>query len=88
MKINLEDIDITVSFPHLPSNARTFEKISGIKIDQSVIGSCTNGNIKDMREAAEILRGRKIASWVRCIAFSNPRNLQAMYSRGTSGHIY
>lgn len=66
-EINLEDIDITVSFPHLPSNARTFDKISGIKIDQSVIGSCTNGNIKDMREAAEILRGRKIASWVRCI---------------------
>ncbi|MDO5650138.1 MAG: 3-isopropylmalate dehydratase large subunit, partial [Gallicola sp.] len=66
-EINLEDIELTVSFPHLPSNAKTFGQFDQVRIDQAVIGSCTNGNIKDMREAAEILRGRKIADWVRCI---------------------
>ena len=65
--INLSDIKPTVSFPHLPENAKTFDEIGDVKIDQVVIGSCTNGRIEDMRAAAEILKGKKVAKGVRCI---------------------
>ncbi len=66
-EIDLATIKPTVSFPHLPSNAKTFDQFGEIKIDQVVIGSCTNGNIKDMRDAAEILKGRKVKDGVRAI---------------------
>lgn len=66
-EIDLSTIKPTVSFPHLPSNAKTFDQFGDIEIDQVVIGSCTNGNIKDMREAAEILKGRKVKDGVRAI---------------------
>ncbi|NLD17185.1 MAG: 3-isopropylmalate dehydratase large subunit [Tissierellia bacterium] len=66
-EIDLSTIKPTVSFPHLPSNAKTFDQFGEIKIDQVVIGSCTNGNIKDMREAAEILKGHKVKDGVRAI---------------------
>lgn len=65
--IDLGAIQPTVSFPHLPENAKTFDEIGEVKIDQSVIGSCTNGRIEDLRAAAEILKGRHIAKNVRCI---------------------
>lgn len=65
--IDLAQIKPTVAFPHLPENAKTFDEIGDIKIDQSVIGSCTNGRIEDLRAAAEILKGRKVADNVRCI---------------------
>ncbi len=65
--IDLSQIKPTVAFPHLPENAKTFDEIGDIKIDQSVIGSCTNGRIEDLRAAAEILKGRKVADNVRCI---------------------
>lgn len=65
--IDLSQIKPTVAFPHLPENAKTFDEIGDIKIDQSVIGSCTNGRIEDLRAAAEILKGRKVAKNVRCI---------------------
>ncbi|MCR5122048.1 MAG: 3-isopropylmalate dehydratase large subunit [Ruminococcus sp.] len=65
--IDLSQIKPTVAFPHLPENAKTFDEIGDVKIDQSVIGSCTNGRIEDLRAAAEILKGRKIADGVRCI---------------------
>jgi 3-isopropylmalate/(R)-2-methylmalate dehydratase large subunit len=65
--IDLSEIKPTVAFPHLPENARTFDDIPDIKIDQVVIGSCTNGRIEDLRAAAEILKGKKVASHVRCI---------------------
>jgi 3-isopropylmalate/(R)-2-methylmalate dehydratase large subunit len=57
----------TVAFPHLPENTRTIDKVGNVKIDQVVIGSCTNGRIEDMRTAAEILKGRKVHPDVRCI---------------------
>lgn len=57
----------TVSFPHLPSNTRPASEARGVVIDQAVIGSCTNGRITDMRQAAEVLRGHKVHSNVRCI---------------------
>lgn len=65
--IDLSEIKPTVAFPHLPENAKTFDEIPEIKIDQVVIGSCTNGRIEDLRCAAEILKGRRIAEHVRCI---------------------
>lgn len=64
--INLDELDMTVSLPHLPENTRP-ARACRQTIDQVVIGSCTNGRISDMRDAAEILRGRKVAKGVRCI---------------------
>ena len=66
-EIDLSKIKHTVSFPHLPENTHTTDEIGDIRIDQVVIGSCTNGHYKDLAEAAEILRGRKIAKHVRAI---------------------
>ena len=66
-EIDLSMITPTVAFPHLPENTRTFDQIGDIKIDQVVIGSCTNGHYKDLAEAAEILKGRKVAKRVRAI---------------------
>ncbi len=68
-EIDLTDIKPTVSFPHLPDNTRTIDNVGNIKIDQVVIGSCTNGRITDLRIAAEILKGRKVHPDVRCIIF-------------------
>ena len=65
--IDLSALRPIVAFPHLPSNTKTIDEAKGVKIDQSVIGSCTNGRIEDMRAAAEVLRGRKVADGVRCI---------------------
>lgn len=65
--IDLSQIKSTVSFPHLPENAKTFDEIGDIAIDQVVIGSCTNGRLSDMAAAAEILKGKKVAKGVRVI---------------------
>ena len=66
-EIDLSKIRSTVAFPHLPENTHTFDEIGDIKIDQVVIGSCTNGQYKDLLEAAEILKGKKVAKNVRAI---------------------
>jgi 3-isopropylmalate/(R)-2-methylmalate dehydratase large subunit len=65
--IDLSELKPTVSFPHLPENTKTIDEVGEIPIDQVVIGSCTNGRIQDLREAAEILKGRKVAKDLRCI---------------------
>lgn len=65
--IDLSIIDHTVAFPHLPENAKTTSEWGDIKIDQVVIGSCTNGRYSDMKAAAELLKDKKIAKDVRCI---------------------
>ena len=65
--IDLSRLKPTVSFSHLPSNTRTIDQVGEVKIDQAVIGSCTNGRIDDIRAAAEILKGKKVAKGVRCI---------------------
>lgn len=65
--IDLGEIRQTVAFPHLPENAKTEEEWGEVKIDQAVIGSCTNGRISDMRIAASVLKGRHVAKGVRCI---------------------
>ena len=66
--IDLSALRPTVAFPHLPENTKTIDEIKeDIKIDQVVIGSCTNGRIEDMRTAARILKGRHVAKGMRCI---------------------
>ncbi len=65
--INLSEIEPTVACPHLPENTKKASELSDIKVDQVVIGSCTNGRISDMQAAYEILKGKHIAKGVRCI---------------------
>lgn len=64
---DVSKIEPQVSFPHLPSNTRPVSKCSKVKINQSVIGSCTNGRIEDMRVAAKVLKGKRIHKDLRCI---------------------
>ena len=67
-KINLNELRPTIAFPHLPENTKTIDEITeDVKIDQVVIGSCTNGRIDDLRCAAKVLKGRKVANGIRCI---------------------
>ena len=65
--IDAADIVPTVAWPHLPSATRPVSESRDVTIDQVVIGSCTNGRIEDMREAADVLEGRQVAPTVRCI---------------------
>ena len=67
VEIDLSTIEPTVAFPHLPENAHPISEVGQIKIDQVVIGSCTNGRYSDMLDAANVLRGRKVSKGVRCI---------------------
>ena len=67
VEIDAADIVPTVAFPHLPSNTRPVAEARDVKIDQAVIGSCTNGRISDLRQAAEILKGHHVHDGVRCI---------------------
>ena len=67
--IDLSKLTPTVAFPHLPENTKTFDEFGEVKIDQVVIGSCTNGRISDLRIAAKVLEGRKVAKGVRVIVF-------------------
>ena len=80
--IDLSALRPTVSFPHLPENTRTIDEIGEkeVKIDQAVIGSCTNGRMEDLRAAASLLKGRKVADGVRCIVIPGTQQiyLQAM----------
>lgn len=65
--IDLSKMTPTVSCPHLPENTKPATELSDIKIDQVVIGSCTNGRMEDMEAAYKVLNGKKIADGVRCI---------------------
>lgn len=79
--IDLAQLEPTVSFPHLPSNARKISEITEtIPMDQAVIGSCTNGRISDLRAAAEILKGHHVKKGLRCIVIPATQDiyLQAM----------
>ena len=67
--IDLNKIRPTVALPHLPENTKSIDEVGDIKIDQVVIGSCTNGRFDDIKAAAEILEGRKVAGGVRVIIF-------------------
>ena len=65
--IDLSTLKPTVAFPHLPENTHTVDEAGEVKIDQVVIGSCTNGRLDDLRIAAEVLEGRKVADGLRVI---------------------
>ena len=67
IKIDLSTLKPTVAFPHLPENTKTVDEAGEVAIDQVVIGSCTNGRISDLREAASVLKGRKVADGIRAI---------------------
>ena len=75
-EFDASEIQPQVALPHLPENARPVNEVRGVRIDQVIIGSCTNGRIEDMREAAQILKGRKVARGVRCIVIPGT---QAIY---------
>ena len=78
--IDLSALKPTVAFPHLPENTKEIGTFGDVAIDQAVIGSCTNGRIQDIRQAAEIMKGRKVAKNVRCIVIPATQEiyLQAM----------
>ena len=75
--IDLSKLRPTVSYPHLPSNTKTVDEAvkDNIKIDQAVIGSCTNGRISDLRAAADLIKGKKIADGVRCIVIPGTQKI-------------
>ena len=67
VEIDASQIELQVAFPHLPENARPVSEAGNIKIDQVVLGSCTNGRLEDLRVAAKLLDGRQVHRDVRCI---------------------
>ena len=81
IEVDMSKLEPTVAFPHLPENTRTPEAWGEVKIDQVVIGSCTNGHISDLRIAAEILKGKHVAKGVRCIVIPATNTIwkQAMH---------
>ena len=81
--IDLSKIVPTVSCPHLPENTRPASELGNIKIDQVVIGSCTNGRMEDMETAYKILNGKKIADGIRCIII--PGTMQILRGCVTRG---
>ena len=78
--IDLDTLEPTVAMPHLPENTKTVTEVAGLPINQVVIGSCTNGRISDLRAAAAVLKGKKVAGNVRCIILPATQEivLQAM----------
>mgnify|MGYP000744950654 CR=1 FL=1 len=67
IKIELDKLVPVVAYPHLPENTHPAAEGRDIKIDQVVVGSCTNGRLEDLAQAAEVLKGRKVHPSVRCI---------------------
>ncbi len=85
IKFNTEEIEPVVAFPHLPENIKPVSKAGDIKINQAVIGSCTNGRLSDIKAAAEILKGRKVHKDVRLIVF--PATQQIYLEALKAGYI-
>ncbi len=79
--IDVSEIEPQVAFPHLPENAKPISKAKGVKIDQSFIGSCTNGRIEDLRIAAKVLKGQQVHPEVRLIVIPATQDvyLQAIH---------
>ena len=78
--IDLGKLEPTVAMPHLPENTKVVTEVAGLPINQVVIGSCTNGRISDLRTAAAVMKGKKVADNVRCIVIPATQEivLQAM----------
>ena len=81
VEINCSELEPQVSFPHLPENTKNVSEASHIEIQQSVIGSCTNGRIEDMRVAASILKGKKVNPNVRCIIIPGTHDIHLQMTR-------
>ncbi len=81
VEIDCSKLEPQVSFPHLPENAKPISEVGNVQIDQSVIGSCTNGRIEDLRVAAQVLKGRKVHPDVRLIILPATQEIwtQAMH---------
>lgn len=75
LKYDVSTIEPQVAFPHLPENTKSISEVGNIKIDQAVIGSCTNGRLSDLKVTAEILEGRKIHDDVRLIVFPGTQDI-------------
>ncbi len=83
VEINLSELRPTVAFPHLPENTHELGSFAKLRIDQVVIGSCTNGREQDLEEAARILKGRRVAKGLRCIVIpATMRIYQEALERG------
>jgi 3-isopropylmalate/(R)-2-methylmalate dehydratase large subunit len=76
IEMDVSELEPQVAFPHLPSNARPLSQVGEVPIDQAVIGSCTNGRLEDLQVAAQVLRGREVHPYVRCIVIPGT---QAVY---------
>ena len=85
IEIDLSQIQPTVACPHLPENTRPASELAAVKIDQVVIGSCTNGRMEDMQTAYRILKGKKVADGVRCIII--PATMQIMKACVERGYV-
>lgn len=88
INIDLGELKSTVAFPHLPENAHIVGEFDKIFVDQSVIGSCTNGRIEDMRAAAEVLKGKKVNENVRCIVIPATQNVYLQCVREGLAEIF
>lgn len=75
LKYDVSEIEPQVAFPHLPENTRPISQVGDIKIDQAIIGSCTNGRLSDLQVTADILSGRKIHDDVRLIVFPGTQDI-------------
>lgn len=75
IEIDLSALKPTVSYPHLPENTKTVDEAAGLKVDQVVIGSCTNGRFSDLKIAADILKGKKIDPSIRCIILPGTQSI-------------
>ena len=67
VRIDVSNMEPQVSCPHLPENTKPVSEVKDVTVNQVVIGSCTNGRLEDLRQAAAVLKGRKVAAGVRCI---------------------
>ena len=91
IEIDLSTLRPTVAFPHLPENTKTIDEIHAqgdIEIDQVVIGSCTNGRIEDMRIAADVMNGRKVADWLRVIIIPGTQEVYLQMIREGLAEIF
>ena len=88
INIDLSTVPSTVAAPHLPENTKPVTAFSDVKIDQAVIGSCTNGRIEDMRIAAQILKGRKVADGVRAIVMPATQEVELQCIREGLAEIF
>jgi 3-isopropylmalate/(R)-2-methylmalate dehydratase large subunit len=82
IEIDASEIEPQVAFPHLPENARPVSRSGEVRIDQAIIGSCTNGRLEDLKIAAEVLRGRRVHPDVRCIVIPGSQQVYLDAVRG------